>query len=149
MSVQRSKPYPGFNFLVDLGDGDQDSVESGLMEVIIPDARIHVYEYRNGNEKSNTSRKVETLTRYENLILRRGVIGSLGWYNWWNAVRNGEQVSRTIRISLLDEARTGVVQTWLFLHARPVSYRCSPLHALATETLTETLEIVFERLEME
>lgn len=149
MSVQRDKPYPGFNFIVDLGDGDTNTVASGSMEVVIPDARIHIYEYRNGNDKINSPRKIETLTRYENLILRRGVTGSLNWYAWWNAVRNGEQVSRTIRVSLLDEARTGIVQSWLFLQARPISYRCSPLHALGTELLTETLEIVFERLEME
>ena len=53
MSVQRDRPYPDSNFLVDLGDGDPTTLQAGLIEVVLPDARVQVVEYRNGNDKGN------------------------------------------------------------------------------------------------
>jgi hypothetical protein len=52
-------------------------------------------------------------------------------------------------VSLVSEDRTAVALTWRFLRARPVVHRFSPLHALTPTGMTETLEIAFERLEME
>ena len=149
MAILRNKPYPGINFVVDLGTGEVDSPEAGLSDVCFPDARIHVLEYRNGNDRELEARKIDTITRYGNLIVRRGAIGSLNWYQWWNEERNGGQTARTIRVSLLSEDLTQTVLTWKFLRARPVSLRYSPLNALGTEPLVESLEIAFERLEME
>jgi phage tail-like protein len=150
VAIFREKPYSGVNFVVDLGNGETEGSEAGLVEVIFPDGRLHTFEYRNGNEKSNESRKLQTITRYENLILKRGVIGSLTWYNWWNATRNGDQSSaRTIKISLLNEDHSAVVLAWVFRMARPVNYRFSPLNALEAEALTELLEVAFERFDLE
>ena len=92
MAVFRDRPYSATNFLVDLGTGDTDGPDAGSVEVIFPEARLQVTEYRNGNEKENQSRKLQTLTQYGNLILRRGAIGSLTWYRWWNDVRNGTRI---------------------------------------------------------
>ena len=97
MSVQRDRPYPNSNFLVDLGDGDPNTVQAGLIEVVLPDARVQVVEYRSGNDKSNDPHKLTTQTGYGNLILKRATHGSLTWYAWWNEVRNGDQAAfRTV-----------------------------------------------------
>ena len=65
-------------------------------------------------------------------------------------MRNGDQVAvRNIVIQLQDEARTGPVLTWKFSHARPVSHRYSPLVGQGPDVLIESLEIAFERLEIE
>ena len=53
MAILREKPYSGVNFVVDLGNGETEGSEAGLAEVIFPDGRLHTFEYRNGNEKSN------------------------------------------------------------------------------------------------
>jgi phage tail-like protein len=150
MAVLREKPYPGMNFLVDLGTGNSEGPEAGLAEVVFPEARVQVMEYRNGNEKETAPRKLETITRYGNLVLKRGVIGSLNWYRWWNDVRNGDQkATRTIVIHLVNEDNSAVVLTWHFLRARPINYQFSPLNALGSEPFVETLEVAFERLELE
>ena len=150
MAVLRDKPYPGMNFLVDLGTGNSEGSDAGLAEVVFPEARLQVLEYRNGNEKENNPRKLETLTHYGNLVLRRGVIGSLTWYQWWDAVRNGDHAAiRIITINLINEDHTATVLTWKFLRARPVNHQFSPLNALGSESFIETLEVAFERLEME
>lgn len=150
MAVLREKPYPGMNFLVDLGTGNTNSPEAGLAEVVFPEARVQILEYRNGNEKETAPRKIQTITKYGNLVLKRGVIGSLNWYEWWDAVRDGNhKATRTIVINLVNEDNSEVVLTWHFLRARPVNYQFSPLNALGSEPFMETLEVAFERLEID
>ena len=149
MAILRDKPYTGMNFLVDLGTGQTEGPDAGLLEVIFPEARVQVLEYRNGNDKSNEVIRTQTLARYGHLILKRGVIGSLTWYQWWSDVRNGNRGVRNILVSLLNEDHSAVVLNWKFFHALPVTYHFSPLNALGCEAFTETLEIVFERFEME
>ena len=51
MAILRDRPYPSMNFTVDLGTGVVEGPEAGLVEVIFPEARIQVNEYRNGSDK--------------------------------------------------------------------------------------------------
>ena len=78
MSVLRERPYTNFNFLVDLGDGSTDGPQAGFEEVILPEIWLDVIEYRNGNEKENSVRKLTGLDHVGNAVLKRGVIG-LKW----------------------------------------------------------------------
>ena len=150
MSVQRERPYGGFNFLVQLGGGeDAGASRSGFCEVILPEASVEVLEYRPGNSKEISPIKLTGPERYTNLILKRGVDGSLNLYQWWNEVRNGAQnVERTVVIQLLSEDRGAVVMEWRFLRARPVKYYFSPLNGLEGSPVYETVELAFERMEM-
>lgn len=150
MAILRDRPYPGMNFTVDLGTGVAEGPEAGLAEVIFPEARIQINEYRNGSDRVNETMKLSALTRYGTLLLRRGAIGSLNWYQWWNEARNGNPtVARNVVVRLLDEDRGQVVLTWIFFRALPANYQFSPLNALSGETLIESLELAFERMEME
>lgn len=79
-----------------------------------------------------------------------GVIGSLDLYQWWNDVRNGNvNAARSVTVQLQNEDHTDIVLTWKFLRAWPVRYEFSPLEAKGKETLIESLELAFERMEME
>lgn len=150
MAQQRELPYPGINFVIDLGSGDDESAAAGVMQVQLPEARIDVLEYRNGSEKTTNPRQLQALSRYSPLIVRRGLIGALDWYEWWNQLRNGDVgAKRNIRLRLLNEDRSGVVMTWRFLSARPSNWHVSTLDALNAGTLIETLEVVIERMEVE
>ncbi|MBD9468096.1 phage tail protein [Pseudoxanthomonas sp. PXM01] len=146
MALQRDRPYAGMNFHVDLGLGD--GPDAGVSEVLFPAARLQLNEYRNGNDKVLEASKLSTLTHYENLVLRRGVIGSLAWYQWWNEARNGGDARRNITVTLLDE-QGNPAMSWRFLRARPAGYLTSPLDAAEAETVFETLEIAFDRFEIE
>jgi phage tail-like protein len=149
MAVFRNVPYPAANFVADLGTGTTGPA-AAVAEVVLPEARVQVVEYRSGNDKDNSVHKVPSTTEYTNLILRRGVLGALDWYDWWNQVRNGDQGAvRNVVIQLQDEARTGPVLTWKFLHARPVGHQYSPLIGQGPDVLIESLEIAFERVEIE
>jgi phage tail-like protein len=150
MAVLRERPYPGFNFLVDLGIGHTDGPDAGFSEVVFPEFALDVIEYRNGNAKENGVIKLTGLERHGNVVLKRGVVGSLNLYQWWNQVRNGDQnAMRTVVIQLQNEDHSAVVLTWKLLRARPVKLLYAGLKAAGQELAVEHLELVFERIEME
>jgi phage tail-like protein len=148
MAILRDLPYGNQHFLVDLGDGNEGTA-AGFSEIVLPDIAIDVIEYRNGNDKESGTHKLPGLTRYDNVILRRGIIGSLNLYGWINQVRNGDaNAKRTVTITLLAEDLTAVL-TWKLLRAWPVKYSFRDLNAKGTDVAIEQLVLAYERLEME
>ena len=111
---------------------------------------VTVAEYRNGNERENSVRKIAGLSRCPDVTLRRGVIGSLDLYRWLDQVRNGDQSAlRTVTVQLQNEDHTEVVQTWKLLRAQVVRHTSGPLHARGGDVAMEELVLAYERLEME
>ena len=148
MAVLRAHPYGNQHFLVDLGAGSAGP-EAAFCEVVIPGISIDVVEYRTGSSKESGVQKLPGLARYPDVILRRGVIGSLDLYNWINEVRNGSSnAARTVTIQLLSEDRVPVV-TWKLLRAWPVKYSGPALDAKGTDVAMEELTLAYELLEME
>src|SRR5207245_10546869 len=113
MAVLRERPYVQFNFLVDLGTGNTAGPEAGFQECSNVGMEVTVAEYRNGNEKENSVRKITGLNKATDVTMKRGVIGSLTLYSWLNQIRNGDQAAlRTVIIQLQNEDHTAVVPTW-------------------------------------
>jgi phage tail-like protein len=150
MAVFRDHPYGEFNFLVDLGTGDTDGPEAGFQECSAIGMEVAVAEYRNGNDKQNSVRKLTGLNKALDVTLKRGVIGSLGLYQWLDQIRNGDQKAvRTVRILLQNEDHSEVVVTWVLLRARIVKHTSGPFNAKGTDVAMEELTLAYERLEME
>ena len=150
MAVLRDRPYVQFNFLVDLGTGNTDGPEAGFQEVSGIGMEVTVAEYRNGNEKENSVRKVTGLNKSTDVTMKRGVIGSLNLYQWLNQIRNGDQTAyRTVVIQLQNEDHTATVQEWKLLRARIIKHTSGPLNAKGTDVAMEELTVSYERLEME
>lgn len=150
MAVLRDDPYPQFNFLVDLGTGDSEGPEAGFQECSGISTSIDVIEYRNGNDRENSSRKMTGLNRVSDVTLRRGVIGSLNLYQWLDQIRNGDAgAARTVTIQLQNEDRTQVVMTWKLLRARIIKHTSGPLNAKGNDVAIEEITLAYERLEIE
>ena len=150
MAVLRDRAYVQFNFLVDLGTGNTDGPEAGFQEISNIGMEVTVSEYRTGNSKENSVRKITGLNKATDVTLKRGVIGSLNLYQWLNDIRNGNaNAQRTITISLQNEDHTAVVQTWKLLRAVITKHVSGPLSAKGTDVAMEELTIAYERLEME
>jgi len=150
MAVLRDRPYVQFNFLVDLGTGNTDGPEAGFQECSNVGMEVTVAEYRNGNEKENSVRKITGLNKSTDVTLKRGVIGSLNLYQWLNDIRNGNQNAlRTVTIHLQSEDHTAIVQTWKLLRARIIKHISGPFNAKGTDVAMEELTLSYERLEME
>ena len=147
MAVLRERPYVQFNFLVDIGEGT-DGPEAGFQECSNIGMEVTVAEYRNGNEKENSVRKITGLNKATDVTLKRGVIGSLNLYRWLNDIRNGDQnATRTVTISLQNEDHTEIVQTWRLLRARIIKHVSGPLNAKGTDVAMEELHLVHEGIE--
>jgi len=150
MAVQRDRPYAQFNFLIDLGAGATDGPQAGFQECSEIGMSVDVIQYRNGNDRENSVRKLTGLARYPNVTLRRGIIGSLDLYQWLNDIRDGNQTAyRTVTVQLLSEDHTSVVQAWKLLRARIIKHTSGPLNAKGTDVAMEELVLAYERLEME
>jgi len=150
MAVLRDRPYVQFNFLVDLGTGNTEGPDAGFQEVSGIGMEVTVAEYRNGNERENSVRKITGLNKASDVTMKRGVIGSLALYNWLNQIRNGDQNAlRNIVVQLQNEDHTAVVQTWKLLRARIIKHTSGPMNAKGTDVAMEELVVAYERLEME
>jgi phage tail-like protein len=150
MAVLRDRPYAQFNFLVDLGSGDTDGPEAGFQECSALSMSVDVIEYRNGNDKENSPRKLTGLARVSDVTLKRGIIGSLGLYKWIDQIRNGDSASfRTVVIQLQNEDHSAIVMTWKLLRARIIKHTSGPLNAKGTDVAMEEITLAYERLEIE
>ena len=150
MAVLRERPYVQFNFLVDLGTGNTDGADAGFQEISGIGMEVTVAEYRNGNEKENSVRKITGLNKSTDVTLKRGVIGSLSLYKWLDQIRNGDQAAlRNVVIQLQSEDHTSVVMTWKLIRARIIKHTSGPLNAKGTDVAMEELTLAYERLEME
>src|SRR6266536_3559779 len=110
MAVLRDRPYGAFNFLVNLGDGTTDGPEAGFQECSGISTSVDLTEYRNGNEKENSARKLTGLSKVGDVTLKRGIIGSLNLYEWLDQVRNGDTGAfRDVTIQLQNEDHSAVV----------------------------------------
>jgi phage tail-like protein len=150
VAVPRDRPYGQFNFLVDLGTGSTDGPEAGFQECSGIEASVDVIEYRAGNEKQNSVRKLTGLTHYGNVTLKRGIIGTLDLYTWLDQIRNGDESAyRNVLIHLQNEDHTQTVLTWKLLRARIIKHVSGPLNAKGTDVAMEELTLAYERLELE
>jgi phage tail-like protein len=150
MAVQRDRPYAQFNFLVDLGTGNTDGPHAGFQECSEIGMSVDVVEYRNGNEKENSVRKLTGLARYPDVTLKRGIIGSLDLYKWLDDIRNGSQSAmRTVVVQLMNEDHSSVVQEWKLMRARIVKHVSGPFNARASDVAMEEITLAYERLELD
>ena len=108
------------------------------------------FEYRNGNEKDDSPRKLTGLQRVTDVTLKRGIIGSLNLYQWLDQIRIGDPAGlRTVVIQLQNEDHTATVMTWKLLRARIVRHTSGPLNAKGRDVAVEEMTLAYERLEIE
>jgi phage tail-like protein len=151
MAVTRDDPYGAFNFLVDLGTGDSESVRAGFQEVSGLNTEATQAEYRNGNEKVNHVRKISGMYKVGDVTFKRGLIGATDLYEWIDQVRKGDRTAlRSVTISLQDEAHDGPVMTWRLTRARPLRYTAPSLNGKGgTDVAIEELVVSCEDLVIE
>lgn len=152
MAVFRENPYPAFNFVVALGDGqgsgDLGSIVGGFSDVSGLGMEVKYSEYRNGNEKVSTVRKVPNTHTVEDVTLKRGVVGSTDLFAWLKTVRDGTADARTVTITLLDEARADAVGTWTLRRAQPKKWTGPTLAAKGgADVAMEEIVFVHEGIE--
>ena len=92
---------------------------------------------------------VTGLGKSADVTLKRGVMGSDTVYKWFDAIRNGKNETRTVRIELRNEENSETVQTWVLNGARVIKFAAGPLNSKSNEIAMEELTLSFERMEMQ
>jgi phage tail-like protein len=141
---KRTDPYAVYNFRVEI-DG---IVAGAFAEVSGLDSSTEVIEYRAGDMKANSSIKLPGLTKYPNIVLKRGLTKDLSLWQWRKALVNGQVDRRNGVVILMDESRAEVMR-WMFRNGLPVKWEGPDLDASSSEVAIETLEIAHEGLELE
>ncbi len=140
---KRNDPFGRFNFHLEI----EGVTQAGFSEVSGLSNETEVIEYREGGDKVNTARKLPGLTKYGNLVLKRGVTADNSLWNWRKTVIEGAVERRSGSIILLDESRTEILR-WNFFNGWPCKWEGPALKAKSNEVAIETLEIAHEGLEL-
>ena len=135
-------PFTGFNFRVEI-DGIQIAAFS---EVSGLESETAVIEYRVGGGR-NTVRKLPGLTKYANIVLRRGMTQDAELWNWHKRIIEGNADRRNGSIVLLDNEGNAVVR-WNFVRGWICKWEGPALNASANEVAIETIAIAHEGLEL-
>lgn len=149
MPVERANPYGAFNYVVSLGDKNDDPGEvfGGFSDVSGLGMDVNYSEYRNGNEKFNTARKIPNTHKLDDVTLKRGLVGKTKLFEWIKSVAEGAYAPVNATITLLDEARQPVA-TWVLRNAQPKKWAGPTLAAKGGgEVAMEELHLVHEGIE--
>ena len=143
MSGSDVRPVSIFKFTVNFGGENIN-----FQEAILPESEIEVIEYRDGSDASSSVRKFPGLTKYSNLILKRGLTRSQDVYEWFKQTKQGHLERRDITISVLNEKKEHLA-VWNLKNCWPTKYSGSPLKAKNSEVAIETLEVATEDVDLE
>jgi phage tail-like protein len=141
--MARQDPLANFRFRLEI-DGIQSA---GFSEVAIGPTTTEVIEYREGTDPTHV-RKLSGLTKYGNVILKRGVTNSLELANWHREIVAGQIASHRKNVAIIvqdeagtDKARYEVTDAW------PIKYDPGDLNGKGNEVFIETLELVNEGIQ--
>jgi phage tail-like protein len=149
MAIERENknPYSAFNFILEI-DGAQIAA---FQEISGLDSENQVIEYREGSDAMNTVRKLPGIEKYPNLTCKRGITGSLALWDWRKEVRDGGATyppTRNVTIQLLDEKHAPVLK-WKLTNAWCAKLSGPSLNAKGNEIAIETLELAYDRIDLE
>ena len=142
--MARDDPYKNFNFLVEI-DG---ITIAAFCEVSGLVSETEVIEYRNGSDKLNTVRKLPGLTKYANIVLKRGITQDNQLWLWRKAIEQGTPDRRSGAIVLLDDEHNPV-RRWRFSEGWIAKLDGPDLNAKGNDIAIETIEIAHEGLTLD
>lgn len=142
--MSNSYPMPAYHFIVDWGGN-----RTGFTEVSGLNISHEAVDYREGSSPVDSSIKIPGRTRFDNIVLKRGIVkGDNDFFSWMKTKQNSQIQRRDILIKLLDETHAPIM-VWKVRNAFPVKYTGPQLQARNNEVAIETLEIAHEGIEIE
>src|SRR3974390_1627278 len=135
----RKDPLRGYNFKLEIGSG----FRAGFRECSGLDTTSDPVDYREGDEKVFTNRKLPGQTKYSNITLKRGITDDHSLWDWRKKTIDGKTERQNGSIVLMDEAGEEKLR-WNFVNGWPTKWSGPSFNATANEVAIETLEIVHE-----
>jgi phage tail-like protein len=137
----RTDPYRSYNFLVEI-DG---ITRAGFRECAGLGSGSAPIEYREGDDRQLTTRKLPGLVSYPNITLSRGVTDDPELWQWREQVARGQVSRRNGSIVLLDDTGEEKLR-WNFREGWPTSWSGPSFDATGSDLAIEQLEIAHEGL---
>lgn len=134
-------PFNNFNFLVEI-DG---IARAAFHECSGLDSSIDVIEHREGGENI-TLRKLPGMTKYSNIVLKRGITDDKDLYSWHLQAVRGDVTRKNGSIVLLDRAGQEKAR-WNFVRAWPAKWTGPSLTAEGNDLAIEQLDLAHEGIE--
>lgn len=136
-------PLPKFYYEVDLGT-ELKGVH--FQEVSGMDVETQVIEYRTGNSKQFSTKKMPGIAKYGNVTMKRGIfVNDKSFRKWYEGIEMNTIKRRTVLIKLLDE-NGKVTMQWQLNNAWPTKISGTDLKSDGNEVAVDTLEIAYEKL---
>jgi phage tail-like protein len=133
--AERKDPYFGFNFFIEI----DDLIVGGFSEVSGLQAETEFEEIREGGVNDRVH-KVPKVTKYPNIVLKRGITDSDVLWKWHQDVVDGKIRRKGVYVALLDAE--GLERwRWSFIDAYPVKWVGPDLRADGNLVAIETLEL--------
>ena len=133
-------PYKAFNFLIEI----RSLVVASFSEVSGLQAETETEEYHEGG-RNNFVHKLPKVTKYPNLVLKRGITDSTQLWQWHQNVITGQIQRQNGSIILLDD-NGNEKWRWNFADAYPVKWIGPDLKGDSNAVAVETLELAHNGL---
>ncbi|WP_152042259.1 phage tail protein [Salinigranum salinum] len=136
MSAERTDPYRGFRFHVEI----DDLIVGGFSEVSGLEVEVRTEEYEEGGVNGFVH-KLPTRVQHPNLVLERGLTDSTVFWDWIEATTSPPVTRRNVRVLVLDSLGQ---ETWGWecREALPVQWSGPTLQADQGTVALESLELV-------
>ena len=138
----RVDPYRGFNFRLEIQGIDR----GGFREASGLDSSQDPIEYREGNEKPLTARKLPGLNKYSNISLKWGTTDDASLWEWRKKAIDGKVERKDGSIILMNDAGEEKNRC-TFHNGWPTKWTGPSFNATGNEVAIETLEIAHEGVE--
>lgn len=138
-------PPVGFHFEVifDGAAGPNTKIDCRFQEVTGFGVEISTEEIDEGGE-NRFSHRVPKKTKYNNLVLKRGLMMGTGLIKWLdNAFNNFSFKPVLVTVNLLNEKHEAIV-SWDFARAYPVKWSTTDLKSTDNSVVIESLELSYQ-----
>lgn len=145
-SAGKRDPYGAYNYRV-LIVGKHGFAKAGFTSVTGLGAENNIIEYRDGDEKQLSLRKMPGLITTNDVTLTRGMSEDMDMWNWIVATANAHEddYKMTVIIELLGRDRKGVM-AWELGNAWVQAYTAGDLDAKADEVAIEEMVVTYETI---
>lgn len=133
--IRINDPYGNFRFKVEI----DCVIKAGFSEVSGLQAETETEEVREGGV-NNYVHKLPKITKYPNIVLKRGMTDSNFLWNWHQNVIAGKIERKNGAIIVLDSEKNEKLR-WNFSGAYPVKWSGPDLKADSNTVAVETLEL--------
>ena len=137
----RKDPYRGFNFRLELGA----SAVAGFRECSGLSFTNDPVEYREGTDLPLHSRKLTALSKFANLVLKRGITDNKDLFKWYKTVVDGAPERRDGAVVLQDEQHNDVLR-WNFENGWICKWEGPMMNATTNDVAIESIEICVEQV---